>query len=137
MKNAFLAAALAYLATTAFAASVIEGRITSVRDADTIVVAGIPVRINGLDSVESGTPGFREAKLFAARLVRGKIVTCELNGERTFDRVVGTCFVDGKDYAEIIISNGHGLDCKRFSGGKYAKFETSKAKRNQVRAKYC
>lgn len=119
------------------AGQVLEGRVTNVRDADTIVVAGTPVRINGLDSVESGTAGFREAKLFAQRLVAGKIITCNLTGERTYDRMVGSCYVDGQDYAAIIIANGHGLDCKRYSGSRYSKYETPRAKRTQIRASYC
>lgn len=122
---------------SAAAGQVLEGRVTKVRDADTIVVAGTPIRINGLDSVESGTAGFREAKLFAQRLVAGKIITCNLTGERTYDRMVGSCYVDGQDYAAIIIANGHGLDCKRYSGGRYAKYETPRAKRTQIRASYC
>ena len=124
-------------AGAALSATTIEGRVTHVRDADTIVVAGTPIRINGLDGVESGTAGFKEAKLFAQRLLKGKIVTCNLNGQRSYDRLIGTCYIDGEDFAAIIIANGHGLDCRRYSKGQYAHLETPKAKRTQVRAPYC
>ena len=118
-------------------AGVIKGRVTHVRDADTIVVDGIPIRINGLDAVERGEPGYREAKAWVERLVLGKTLECRLNGQRTHDRMVGTCFVDGRDFAELVISAGHGLDCPRYSGGRYSGFETPKAKRARTRAGYC
>ncbi|MBK1637411.1 hypothetical protein CKO19_17085 [Rhodovulum adriaticum] len=42
------------LAGPAAAERVIEGRVTVVRDVDTIVVAGTPVRLNGVDGPETG-----------------------------------------------------------------------------------
>ncbi|MGX0975609.1 micrococcal nuclease [Roseovarius sp. MBR-51] len=137
MSKLVLASIILSVAGAALSASTIEGRVTNVRDADTIVIAGTPIRINGLDGVESGAAGFKEAKLFAQRLVQGKIITCILNGQQTYDRMVGTCYVDGEDYAATIIANGHGLDCRRYSKGRYAHLETPKARRNQVRAPYC
>lgn len=92
-----------------FSTSSIEGRVTHIRDTDTIFVAGIPIRINGLDAVERDTAGFEQAKLFAQRLVHGKIIKCELNGKRTHDRLVGTCYVDGEDYAAALLPMGMDL----------------------------
>jgi len=43
------------LAGPALADRVIEGQVTVVRDVDTIVVAGTPVRLNGLDGPETST----------------------------------------------------------------------------------
>lgn len=45
----------------ALADRMIEGRVTVVRDVDTIVVAGTPVRLNGLDGPETSTRVGREA----------------------------------------------------------------------------
>jgi len=121
----------------ALADRVLEGRVTVVRDVDTIVVAGTPVRLNGLDGPETSTRIGREARTFMERLVRGKAVTCALNGERTYDRWVGVCYLDGQDIGAIAIANGHALDCRRYSGGRYRDLETPAARSRISRARYC
>lgn len=116
---------------------VVEGRVTKVRDVDTIVVSGTPIRLNGLDGPEVSTRAGRDAALFMRRLVGGKVLSCRLNGERTYDRWVGVCFLDGQDIAAIAVSQGHALDCARYSGGRYRKYETPAAKAKIQRAGYC
>lgn len=128
---------LALLATPALADRLIEGRVTVVRDVDTIVVAGTPVRLNGLDGPETSTRVGREARVFMDRLVRGQTVTCRLNGDRTYDRWVGICFLDGQDIAAIAVASGHALDCRRYSGGRYRDLETPAARSRIRRAGYC
>lgn len=120
-----------------FAERSIEGRVTVVRDVDTIVVAGTPVRLNGVDGPETSTRAGREAKSFMQRLVGGKVVTCALNGDRTYDRWVGTCFIDGQDIGAIAIANGQALDCPRYSGGRYGRYETRAAQSRLPRSGYC
>ncbi len=124
-------------AAPALADRTIEGRVTVVRDVDTIVVAGTPVRLNGLDGPETSTRIGRDARAFMVRLVRGETVVCQLNGERTYDRWVGTCFLDGQDIAAIAVTNGHALDCQRYSGGRYRGLETPAARSRIQRAGYC
>ena len=121
----------------AFADRILEGRVTVVRDVDTIVVAGTPVRLNGLDGPETSTRIGREARSFMTRLVRGETVTCQLNGDRTYDRWVGICFLDGEDIAAIAVANGYALDCRRYSGGRYRDLETPAARSRIRRAGYC
>ena len=128
---------LAFIASPALADRVIEGRVTVVRDVDTIVVAGTPVRLNGLDGPETSTRVGREARAFMDRLVRGETVTCRLNGDRTYDRWVGICFLDGQDIAAIAVASGHALDCRRYSGGRYRDLETPAARSRIRRAGYC
>ena len=128
---------LGVLADPAFADRIIEGRVTVVRDVDTIVVAGTPVRLNGLDGPETSTRVGREARSFMDRLVRGETVTCRLNGDRTYDRWVGICFLDGQDIAAIAVANGFALDCRRYSGGRYRNLETPAARSRIQRAGYC
>lgn len=67
---------LGRLSGPTFADRTIEGRVTVVRDVDTIVVSGAPVRLNGVDGPETSTRIGREAPSFMTRLVRGKTVTC-------------------------------------------------------------
>ena len=128
---------LGVLAGPALADRVIEGRVTVVRDVDTIVVAGTPVRLNGLDGPETSTRIGREARTFMTRLVRGEMVSCNLNGERTYDRWVGVCYLDRQDIGAIAVANGHALDCRRYSGGRYRDLETAAARSRIRRAGYC
>lgn len=123
--------------TPAHAERTIEGRVTVVRDVDTIVVAGTPVRLNGLDGPETSTRVGQAARNFMVRLVRGKTVTCRLDGTRTYDRWVGICYLDGQDIAAIAVANGHALDCRRYSGGRYRDLETRAAQSRIQRAGYC
>ena len=123
--------------STAMAGRVLEGRVTKVRDVDTIVVAGNPIRLNGVDGPETSTRVGKDAKFFMERLVGGKIVTCELNGERTYDRWVGVCFLNGEDIGGIAVREGQALDCKRYSGGRYRELETRAARFKMRRASYC
>jgi endonuclease YncB( thermonuclease family) len=112
-----------------------------VRDADTVVVAGTPVRLNGVDAPETSNRYGREAKSFMERILRGRTVICDLNGDRTYDRWVGTCYitVEGEfvDIATVVISNGHALDCRRYSGGRYRSLEPAGARSRLPQANYC
>lgn len=60
-----------------------------------------------------------------------------LNGDRTYDRWVGICFLDGQDIAAIAVASGHALDCRRYSGGRYRDLETPAARSRIRRAGYC
>lgn len=128
---------LVLLSGPAFADRTIEGRVTVVRDVDTIVVAGTPVRLNGVDGPEVSNREGRDARTFMTRLVRGEMVSCDLNGERTYDRWVGVCYLNGQDIGAIAVANGHALDCRRYSGGRYRDLETPSARSRIQRAGYC
>lgn len=136
MRAAFFTLFL-FLAPGAFAVQVIEGRVTVVRDVDTIVVAGAPVRLEGVDGPETSTRSGQDARNFMVRLVRGRTVRCELNGERTYDRWVGVCFLDGRDIGAVAVAKGKALDCPRYSGGRYSDLETSAARSRLPRSGYC
>ncbi len=109
-----------------------------VRDADTIVVDGTPVRLNGVDAPELGTRSGQNAKRWMVNYLRGKSVECKLNGEKTYDRWVGVCFADGQDIGADVIAAGHALRCKRYDPtGRYIGLETPAAKSRLKRARYC
>lgn len=108
-----------------------------VRDADTIVVDGTPVRLQGVDAPELKTRAGQDAKRWTINFLRDKDVSCELTGERTYDRYVGVCYVDGTDIGASVISAGHALDCARFSGGRYKHLEQPSARSRIKRAGYC
>ena len=108
-----------------------------VRDADTIVVNGTPIRMNGVDAPELGTAAGRDARRWMIKYLRGKEISCQLNGEVSHDRKIGVCFAEGEDIGAAVISAGYALDCARYSGGRYRKLETSAAKSRLMRAQYC
>ena len=68
-----------------------------VRGGDTIVVAGVPVRLRGLHCPELGTPEGERAHREMVRLVSSSPAFSRLNGEQSYDRQVGWCSIGGED----------------------------------------
>jgi len=117
------------------ASSEIAGTVTHVRDGDTIEVEGVPIRLQGLSAPERGEPFGRASSDFMRALVLEKSVRCELNGERTHDRLVGICFLGAADISALIIREGLARDCPRYSGGRYA-VDERQAKRTGLHKVY-
>lgn len=136
MAFGFLMLSLLPTAVTSNGLQVI-GYVTHVRDVDTIEVGNVAIRLNGLDGPELSTNIGQQAKRFMTELVLNRQVTCELTGERSYDRQIGVCFLNGEDIGAIAVSNGYALDCRRYSGGRYASLETDIARRRILRARYC
>ena len=65
-----------------------------------------------------------------------KAVRCDLDGSRSFDRMVGVCYLDERDIGASIIAAGLARDCPSFSGGRYAEFDTA-ASRQLPLPGYC
>ena len=86
------------------AVSVLRGTITHVRDGDTFEVKGTPVRISALDCPENSTSAGQIATRFAKQF-KGKQAVCKLTGAKTYDRVVGYCSIEGKDFAQLMVEN--------------------------------
>ncbi len=131
-------AVIASYATLALAdETVLTGTVTHVRDGDTIEVGKIPIRLNGVSAPELDESLGQQSKQFVHDLVMGKSVRCEMTGAKTYDRIVGTCYLDGKDIGATVISVGLALDCPRYSGGRYVEFELAEA-RDQIKLpEYC
>lgn len=125
-----------FLAVLVSATSVSAASI-KVRDADTIVVDGTPVRLQGVDAPELKTRAGKDARRWMVNYLAGKEVQCDLTGERSYDRWIGVCYVDGVDIGGAVIAAGHALDCKRYSGGRYRHLETPAARSRIKRARYC
>lgn len=120
------------------AAQQISGKATRVRDADTVIVGGVPVRLQGIDAPENGTRAGNEATAAMKRFLRGKELVCNLTGERTYDRWVGVCYTEeGHDIGAVMIANGLALDCRRYSGGRYRDLEPNGARSRLPQARYC
>ncbi|MFX0547051.1 thermonuclease family protein [Roseovarius sp. S1116L3] len=87
------------------ASQTLTGTVTYIRDGDTFVVGTTPVRIANLDCAESGTLTGDMATRRASQLVNGKTVTCRLNTQTSYDRVIGKCsLADGRDFGRVMAS---------------------------------
>jgi endonuclease YncB( thermonuclease family) len=84
-----------------------------VRDGDTIVVGGTPVRLQGLHCPERAEPGGGAATLAMHELTKGARVSCALTRERNRDRVIGRCAANGADLGALMIGRGHCARCPR------------------------
>ena len=83
---------------------ILTGTVTKVRDGDTIVVDGIPIRLSALDCPEKGTQNGDYATLLAKQFL-GLQATCELTGAKTYDRLVGYCTINGADFGRYMMQN--------------------------------
>ena len=60
------------------------------------------VRLPGLHCPEAREPGGSAASKAMRGLTRGRHVTCSLTGERSYDRMIGTCYVGDTDLTAAI-----------------------------------
>jgi micrococcal nuclease len=124
-------ALLLFIATAANAAQcprgILTGQVSYVRDGDTIVVGMMPIRLNDLAAPEGDEPGGAVATRAMVEMVEGRELRCELTGERTHDRCVGVCYLDGADIAAELVAAGLARDCPRFSDGRYREAELKAA----------
>ena len=93
-------------------------------DGDTIVIGRTKIRLAGIDAPELDQPYGQKAKWAMVGLCKGQVITTELTGETSHDRLVGTCFLpDGRDIGAELIKQGLALDWAMFSDGKYRALE--------------
>jgi endonuclease YncB( thermonuclease family) len=132
----FLTVAVALALGSPAEARDIKGK-ARVVDGDTLYVGQVKIRLNGIDAPERGQARFRAATQALRSFVAGKVVICRLNGDTSYDRYIGSCYVDGFDVAASVIATGNALDCPRYSGGRYRRYETEDARRYIRQAPYC
>ena len=84
--------------------AILEGRVTHVRDGDTIEVNGLAIRLSALDCPERGTSEGESANEVAQNFLWAE-ATCELTGAKTYDRLVGYCIVGGQDFGLFMMLN--------------------------------
>lgn len=86
----------------------LSGRVTHVRDGDTIVVSNTPIRFEKLDCAELGTSAGERAKRRMQALAGGKQVTCHLIGRRSYDRQIGECSLsDGRNLSRVMVQEDY------------------------------
>jgi len=99
-------------------------------DGDTIRIGKTKIRIAGIDAPEIDMPWGQKSKWAMVSICKGQVITAKLDGTRSYDRLVGTCFLpDGRDIGAEIVKQGLALDLPAFSAGKYRLFETDEGRR--------
>ena len=116
-------------------------------DGDTIVLTdtNMHIRLNGVDAPEVVHPGYDhdddfgpESRAEMRRIVGDQVVRCQLNGERSYERLVGICFLpDGTDIGAEIVRRGLALDCARWSHDRYRALEPAGVREIIRAAPYC
>jgi endonuclease YncB( thermonuclease family) len=124
---------------TLFAQAELTGQITHVRDGDTIEVGDIAIRLNGLTCDERGTDLGDRATAYLRFQVLGKTATCTLNGERTYDRLVGRCATeDLGDIGVHLITQQLCGRCERYDPeGEYAQAQRDAGPYTGAMPGYC
>ena len=113
------------------------GTVNHVRDGDTFEISSIPIRIAGISAPELNQELGLEAQKFLKKLILGETIKCELNGQKSYDRLVGKCYLHNIDLGKAIIIAGLALDCPKYSKGYYSKYESKKAQKIITFPKYC
>ena len=99
-------------------------------DGDTIVIRRVKVRLAGIDAPELDQPFGQKSKWAMVNICKGQVVTVKLNGETSYDRLVGTCYLsDGRDIGAELIKQGLAVDWGVFSGGRYRCYEPAGIRR--------
>ncbi len=107
----------------------IFGRVERIVDGDTFRLEGIVnnVRLWGVDSPELRQncvadgeiwPCWKEARARLRSIAGGNEVSCVVKG-RSYDRIVGRCFVGTKDIGEALVGEGLAVEDARYSKGFY------------------
>ena len=97
-------------------------------DGDTFKMSHQRIRLSGIDTPEraqwclhAGSQCYPCGKLATEHgrsLTEGEMVTCWPTGDKTYGRIVASCFVGGKDYQISMISAGWALAYRRFLSGE-------------------
>lgn len=87
-------------------------------DGDSLVVAGVEIRLYGIDAPEYRQYCFRRGRpwrcgIDATRTLRALIasrpVACRSREEDRYGRTVATCAVDGRDLGAAMVAGGHAV----------------------------
>ena len=109
-----------------------------IRDGDTLVVGGVPVRLSGLHCPERNEPGGAAATRAVAALAARTGVACTLTDRRSYDRRIGQCRAGDLDLAEALIRQGLCARCPRHDrDGRYSAAQDAAGPWRGPMPRYC
>jgi endonuclease YncB( thermonuclease family) len=101
-------------------------------DGDSLEIAGRRVRLFGIDAPEyrqqcrdrngAAYACGQDARRALVAAIGGRSVTCKPVGA-SHDRAVAVCEAGDRDLSEAMVRQGHALELRQFSGGRYAAAE--------------
>ena len=108
-------------------------------DGDTIVVADVRIRLEGIDAPESSQtcmsaegepwPCGNHATRELIRIIVGHTVTCEDRGQDKYGRTLGVCYADGRDINADMVRRGFAWAFVRYSSSYVAQEAAAKAEK--------
>jgi endonuclease YncB( thermonuclease family) len=109
----------------------------AVIDGDTLSIGGTHVRLEGIDAPETAqTCGRARLGSWACgqaaadaleKLVSGRRVACEAQGHDKYERVLGVCFVDGRDINAEMVLQGLAWAFVKYSTSYVAEEKSARA----------
>ena len=122
---------------SALAEDTLRGR-ASIVDGDTIDIAGIPIRLQGIDAPEQLQKCTGDGHQVAcgklatkalARIIGNASVTCVLLGQDKYDRLLGECSANGQSLNARIVRDGWALAFVKYSDRYIAQEKEARAAR--------
>ena len=99
-------------------------------DGDTIHIGKHKIRLAGINAPELYEPYGQQAKWALVKLCKGRIITAYPDGEKSYERIVATCFLDdGRDLAAEMVKMELALDIPMFPNADYRHLETPNSRR--------
>ncbi len=102
-------------------------------DGDSIEIAGISIRLFGIDAPERNQDCHdvngavyacgRAATQALTAAIAGRSITCTPRDVDRYNRDIAVCMADNIDLSEAMVRGGHALDLARHSRGRYADAE--------------
>ena len=116
-------------------ANELNGKVTYVLDGSTIVINGQSIRLFGV-AVPPRYQRFGKIGLtFLTQLTLRKHVQCTIKDGSLYELIVGICYVNKIDIAEILVKAGMAYDCPRYSLGRYSSLKSKNRRRISVLSK--
>jgi endonuclease YncB( thermonuclease family) len=90
-------------------------------DGDSIVIAGKPIRLWGIDAPEMDTREGYLAKRYLRTVIEDHTVRCVDQGMRSVGEIMAKCYIGAVDIGEIMVLSGHAREWKQYSQGHYSR----------------
>jgi endonuclease YncB( thermonuclease family) len=90
-----------------------------------------------VDAEELSEPNGYKAKLALQEIIGSASITCTASGSSSHSRIVARCYIEAVEINQRIVASGWALDCAKYSGGAYRKFEPSDARTRLKQKPYC